>query len=264
MLPAYVISLKDETARHAHIKAHLKERGFECIFFDALDMRGSNVLEHPDYDFKRRRAAHGRDLKPGELGCFLSHRTVLEEIVKQGHEHALVLEDDAKLHENTKAALESFLAKKIPYDLIRLLGSEKVNKGKHRKITPLYEDHNLVRLRTAYGGTHATLYSLEGAQRILENCQRFAFPWDTFVGRVWETGINAYSILPGLAIQDTSFDSSIGDARFNKKEVPKSLGFKLTRATFKLEEALGKAWIYYSTLSKDLALKKLEERKKFG
>lgn len=254
MLPAYVISLKEETERRAHIESHLKERGFECIFFDAIDMRGANVLNHPDYNFKTRRAAHGRDLKPGELGCFVSHRAVYHKIIEEGHPFALVVEDDAQFHENTAAALDALIDKQIDFDLIRLLGSKKVNAGKHRKITPLYKDHALVRLRTNYGGAHATLLSQSGAQKLIKAFKTFAYPLDTALGRSWETGINAYSILPGLAVQDTSFDSSIGEARFNKAQTPKTLSFKCTRSLFKLGEALGKAWIYWSNLPSDLAI----------
>jgi glycosyl transferase family 25 len=259
MLPTYVISLPEEKARHEHITAHLEQRGFEPVFVDGIDKRGSNVLDHPAYDFKRRRAAHGRDLKSGELGCFLAHRAALQRMLDDGHDCALILEDDASLHENTLATLQSLLNKNIEFDLIRLLGSDKVNKGKHRKITPLYKDHALVRLRTNYGGAHATLYARKGAQKLLAATQHFAFPWDTALGRCWETGLNAYSILPGLAVQDTGFESTIGDARFSKAETPKALGFKITRAAFKIEEALGKAWVYWSSLPKDLAI-----TKKFG
>ncbi len=259
MLPTYVISLPEEKARHEHIAAHLKERGFAPTFVDGIDMRGSNVLDHPAYDFARRRAAHGRDLKSGELGCFLAHRVALQQMIDDAHPFALILEDDAKLHENTLAALQNLINKNIDFDLIRLLGSDKVNNGKHRKITPLYKDHTLVRLRTAYGGAHATLYARKGAEKLLTTTQRFAFPWDTALGRCWETGMNAYSILPGLAVQDTGFESTIGDARFNKMETPKTLSFKITRSLFKIEEALGKAWIYYAPLAKDLAI-----AKKFG
>lgn len=259
MIPAFIISLKEETARREAMSKHLAELGIEASYLDAVDGRPMNVLEHPNYAGRRRMAAHGRHLKPGELGCMLSHRAAYQKILDEGHEHVLLLEDDARLHEDTKAALESILAKKIPYDIVRLLGSAKVAKGKHRKIIPLYKDFWLVRLRTNPGGTHATLISRSGAEKLLKVTEKFSFPIDTTMGRSWEAGMQSYSIQPGLAIQDMSFESAIGDERFNKDESPKSLSFTLTRAAFKAEEALGKAWTYYANAPKDLAT-----NKKFG
>ncbi len=218
-----------------------------------------DVHTHPSYNSPRRLAAHGRDLKPGELGCLLSHRAAYQHIVDQNLPHALLLEDDARLHEHTKSALESFLNKNINYDIIRLLGSPKVAKGKHRKITPLYKDHHLVRLLTTPGGAHATLISQQGAQKLLRATKNFAFPIDTILGRTWETGINAYSIQPGLATQDLSFDSAIGEERHDKTihlDKAGKLKFKCTRPLFKLGEALGKRRTYISKAPSDLAITK--------
>ncbi|USO05206.1 MAG: glycosyltransferase family 25 protein [Rhodospirillales bacterium] len=256
MIPTFIISLSEETARREAIAAHLKDRGFNFEFFDAVDGRQMNVLNHPDYNAPRRRAAHGRDLKPGELGCFLSHRNFYRFMVKNDIDYALLLEDDARLHESTKATLEALIDKDIAFDIIRLLGSPKVAKGKHRKITPLYKDFHLVRLRTAPGGAHATLISRQGAEKLVRATEKFAFPIDTVLGRGWETGITAFSIQPGLAVQDLSFDSAIGEERHDKSVTPKGLKFKCTRLAFKISEALGKAWVYWSTRASDLAISK--------
>ena len=256
MISVFVISLPDETARQDAIAEHLKERGFEYTIFNAVDGRQMDVLDHPDYDAKTRRAAHGRDLKPGELGCFLSHRNFYEHMVKEKLDYALLIEDDARFHEDTKASLEALLKKDSDFDIVRLLGSPKVAKGKHRKVMPLYKDFWFVRLRTAPGGAHATLISQKGAQKLLQATQTFAFPIDTVLGRGWETGVQAYSIQPGLSTQDLSFESAIGDERHDKTKTPKNLKFKITRLLFKIGEALGKAWVYYANAPSDLAVRK--------
>lgn len=240
--------------------AHLKERGLTNFeFFDATDGRQMDVTSHPDYDAKTRRAAHGRDLKPGELGCLLSHRAFYQYMIDHNIKHALLLEDDARFHEDTKAVLENLINKNVDFDIVRLLGSPKVARGKHRKIINLFKDFYLVRLRTAPGGAHATLISQKGAQKLVKATRTFAFPIDTILGRGWETGIQAYSIQPGLSTQDLSFDSAIGDERHDKSTTPKGFTFKLTRLRFKIAEALGKAWVYYSNALSDLAT-----RRKFG
>tara|TARA_B100001989_G_scaffold222129_1_gene175378 strand:+ start:1456 stop:2256 length:801 start_codon:yes stop_codon:yes gene_type:complete len=263
MIPTFVISLKDEQQRRDYSAAHLRQRGFEFEFFDAIDARKMNVLSHPDYDHARRRRSHGRDLKPGELGCFLSHRAVYQKIITDNLPFALVVEDDCIFHENAKDVLEAFLAKNLEFDVIRLLGSKKVAEGKHRKILPICqksgEEFWLIRLRTAYGGTHATLISQAGARKLIKATRKFAYPIDTLMGRCWETGIQAYSIQPGLAVQDEAMDSTIGDARMDKTielDGFEKWMFKVTRPAFKLDEACGKAQTYWLNAPKDLALKK--------
>lgn len=261
-IPVFVISLSDETERRAATAEHLNARGFSFEFFDAVDGRQMDVLQHPDYDGKRRRAAHGRDLKPGELGCLLSHRQLYQKMIDEDIACAFVLEDDVRLHEDMKAVLDSLLAQNVDFDVVRLFGSPKVARGKHRKIMPLYDAFSLVRLRTAPGGTHAQIISRSGAEKLLKNLQHFTFPVDTVHGRCWETGVNCYSIQPGLAVQDLSFDSAIGEARHDKTIALRGFDrafFKLTRAGFKLNEAIGKAWTYWSNAPKDLAM-----RRKFG
>lgn len=258
-LPVFVLSLKDEIARREAMDTHLKQCRLNCLFLDAVDGRAMDVTAHPAYDGPRRLAAHGRHLKPGELGCLLSHRAAYQKIIDDNLDCALLLEDDARLHEDTKAVLNAALDKNFEFDVIRLLGSPKVAKGKHRKIIRLYNDFYLVRLRTAPGGAHATLISKKGAAKLLKATEKFAFPIDTILGRFWETGIQAYSIQPGLAVQDLSFESAIGEERHDKTATPKNLKFKASRLGFKIGEALGKAYTYWGNAPKDLAT-----RKKFG
>lgn len=262
MIPVYVISIKGEDARREKIAAHLKERGIDFQFFDAVDGRKMNVLDHPGYDGVRRRACNGVDLKPGELGCILSHRTLYEHCLKQGHDHVLILEDDARLHEDTKDTLEALRQSNYDFDIIRLFGSPKVARGTHRKIIPLIKDFWLVRLRTLHGGTHATFMSKSGLEKLVKATDRFSFPIDIIMNRTWETGIISYTIQPGLSVPDESFESLIGTARHDKTtgfSGWQKCKYKVTRALFKLNEALAKAWTYYANAPKDLAA-----RKKFG
>lgn len=259
MFSTYVISLKDEEARRDAIAAHLKERGLDFEFFDAIDGRQMNVLEHPGYNAKARRAANGVDLKPGELGCLLSHRALYKKAYESNAPYILVLEDDARLNENTKSVLEALTEKDFDFDIIRLLGSPKVARGKHRKIIPLIKDFWLVRLRRIHGGAHATLISRAGLEKLIKATDTFAHPIDTIMNRTWETGIRSYCIQPGLAVQDLSFETTIGIERHDKRTGYKGFQkfkFAITRALFRLNEAIGKAWIYWGNAPKDLAARK--------
>ena len=43
---------------------------------------------------RKKLLAHEKALKPGQIGCFLSHLSVLKNAQEEGFEHILVLEDD--------------------------------------------------------------------------------------------------------------------------------------------------------------------------
>ncbi|MBX2834572.1 MAG: glycosyltransferase family 25 protein [Micavibrio sp.] len=287
-----IISMKCDHARRAAMESHLQERGFQAEFFDAIDGRQMDVLAHPDYLRPKRLAAHGRDLKGGELGCMLSHRAAYHYILDKGYKHALLLEDDTRLAPEAKQVLESFLAKNIDYDIIRLMGSPKVMRSKQRIILPLLDSRQtdlsseqaqeptnmdnylrseathsdskddrrfyLTRMSTTPGGAHATLISRAGAQKLVRATEKFAFPIDTVLGRCWETGINAYSIKPAMAVPDEeNFQTTIGDARHDKNIHLKGLDklrFKVGRPVFKLKEAIGKKKQFKATEKPDLAL----------
>ena len=256
----FVISLKNETARRQSISKHLKERGFDFEFFDAVDGRKMDVPSHPDYDAKRRIRSFGRHIKPGELGCLLSHLGTYKEIVKRNLPYALILEDDVILHKDTKHVLETFIKSSIKngpvFDMLRLLSDKKINgkKKPHRIVRPITGTYNLIRLLTTPGGMYATLISQQGAQNLIKAHENFAFPVDALIGRSWEHGLESFTVLPELAREGNDFESTIGDARFDKTlEISglQKITFPITRMFFKLEETLGKRYWFWRTALRD-------------
>ncbi|KAJ1078300.1 hypothetical protein K5549_016871, partial [Capra hircus] len=72
----------------------------------------------------------GRTLTKGEVGCFLSHYSIWEEVVTRGLAQVVVFEDDVRFESNFKGRLEQLMeeveAEKLPWDLI-YLGRKQVN-----------------------------------------------------------------------------------------------------------------------------------------
>ncbi len=91
---------------------------------------------------------------------------------------------------------------------------------------------------------------------------RIAYPIDALMGRSWVTGVNWYTVRPGLVAQDRDIESMIGDeARFNnKKDITgfSKITYPLTRAGFKLTETFGKKYWYAKTYFLD---KKIKDKK---
>lgn len=235
--PAFVISLPEAHARRQAMKVQLDRLGIEFSFFDAVDGRGFDVPSHPAYDAVRRRAFFGRDMTGGEIGCLLSHRGLYKKIVEEGLDAAVIFEDDAMLHDDLPKVLAALASCKVPYDLLRFLGSEKVALSPQKIIAPVTQGYTLNRLCTTPGGAHAYLITQEGTRKMLRQMQKNYLPVDTLMGHVWKTGIRAFIIQPGIALHDLDQPSFIGDARFDKKsDAVKPWYYPASRALFKAYE----------------------------
>jgi len=254
MIPIYIISLPEATDRRARITAIFNEWHIPFEFFDAVDGRAFNVLEHPVYDAAKRLRYFGKHLNGGEIGCLLSHKKLYQKIVDEEIDRALVLEDDVILRDPFFDVLEKILNCPVPYDMIRFLGSPKLERLPLRHVYSIDETYGLFRHTGMPGGAHATLVTYKGAQKILKHLNKTAYPIDALLGRSWETGLDWYTVRPGLATQELSFDSSIGDTRFDRQQDIKGLAkvlYPITRAWFKLTETIGKKYRYYKTYLKD-------------
>jgi glycosyl transferase, family 25 len=106
---AYIINLARSSQRRAHMVSELAKAGLEYSFITAVDdrepdLRGSDSV-HPSYWARS-------DWRPGRIGNGLSHLRAYEQILADGHDQALVLEDDVTLCADLASvidALESHL-----------------------------------------------------------------------------------------------------------------------------------------------------------
>ena len=99
----YIINLKSSTDRHQYIEQLLKLycNILEVHFVEAVDGRG--LSDHQLVEMWNQcetYKTYGRYMKGGEIGCALSHRKCYEEMLGNGDEVALVLEDDVVFEEN--------------------------------------------------------------------------------------------------------------------------------------------------------------------
>ncbi len=253
-IPTFVISLKESQERRDWISKQLGDMGIEFEFFDAVDGRSLDAQDYQAYNRKKRLRYFGRDMKGGEIGCLLSHKRIYEKIVDNNLEMALILEDDVILKESFVRAIKEISKIGDKFEIARFLGSPKVAKHKRRKITHLFDDYWIVRIPTTPGGAHAYVITQKGAKSMLKVMDKNYLPIDTLIGHAWKTKIRSYIIQPGLAVQDLSMESSIGEERFDKSValsgIEKAL-FPITRGWFKFCEAVGKKWVWLTTYFKE-------------
>lgn len=101
--PIFVISLADSKTRRAAIAEALKGLGLEFTFIDAIDGRdGLPESCSGAFDAAKSRHRMGRTLTEAEIAASLSHGLAYRRMLDEGHDHALILEDDAILHQELK------------------------------------------------------------------------------------------------------------------------------------------------------------------
>jgi glycosyl transferase family 25 len=97
---AYVVNLARSPDRRAHIANELAKTGIDYEFVDAVDGRELNIGDVALVDRVAARDGSLGDTAAavaGGVGCVLSHQRVYQKVVADGHDRALVLEDDMVL-----------------------------------------------------------------------------------------------------------------------------------------------------------------------
>lgn len=101
----YVLNMEKRPERLEHFHAECERVGFKpnnLQVFNAVD--GTNIPHTDD-----RLNYIKRLLKPGEIGCALSHFEMWRDIVKNDYKYALILEDDVVFNDNFVENLNSLM-----------------------------------------------------------------------------------------------------------------------------------------------------------
>uniref|UniRef100_A0A5F9DJV7 Glycosyl transferase family 25 domain-containing protein n=1 Tax=Oryctolagus cuniculus TaxID=9986 RepID=A0A5F9DJV7_RABIT len=181
----FVISLARRPERRARMLSSLWEMEILGRVLDAVDGRtlNSSVLRSLGVDLLPgyQDPYSGRTLTKGEVGCFLSHYTIWEEVAARGLARVLVFEDDVRFESNFKGRLERLMeqvaAEELPWDLI-YLGRKQVNPEEEVAVEGL---PGLVVAGYSYW-TLAYALSLAGARKLLASQPlRRMLPVDEFL-----------------------------------------------------------------------------------
>lgn len=107
----FVINLPQQVDRRNLMMAQLKVARTVAELISAVDGRALSVEEvQANYDDAGARAALGRSMSRGEIGCALSHQSIYRRMIDQGLPWAVILEDDALVGGEFQAALGAISA----------------------------------------------------------------------------------------------------------------------------------------------------------
>lgn len=202
---ALVITLRRSTARAEQVRRIIDRCPVPCAVWDASDGTKMSVeqiaevyqprLHTPHYPFK---------LRPGEIGCFLSHRRIWQKMVDESIPRLLILEDDIEMLPNFEQCL-THAVRSIPQDAyvqfqvrrLRALHGSSTNESETTLVKPI-----VVPLRTS-----AQLVTLGAANRLLHFSEMFDRPVDAAIQMTWLHGANLLVSSPQSV---TEVSSSIG------------------------------------------------------
>jgi len=210
---ALVITLRRSTARAENVRRIIDRCPVPCEIWDASDgaqMSDEQIaavyqtrLNTPYYPFK---------LRPGEIGCFLSHRRIWKKMVDESIPQLLILEDDIEMLPNFDQLLQHAV-EKTPRDgyvqfqvrQLRIAGNGQPSDDQPQLIKP-----TVVPLRTS-----AQLVTLSAARRLLHYTEIFDRPVDAAIQLTWMHGA---TILVASPQSVTEVSASIGGSTIGSKK----------------------------------------------
>jgi glycosyl transferase family 25 len=205
----FVVSVADAVARRTAFD--LASSGATYTYFDAHRSLASDLTYDPE--LVRRR--FGRELKPGELGCYSSHFSLWRRLLEDDTcDQYVILEDDVIVDWEflnqicrAKHGLNYIRLYFKRFTDFRIIDREFVQVG--RTLIELYGH--------AYG-TQGYLVTKEGAQVFCRHLGMVQRPVDDAMDRVWDHGVRNFAVFP-FPIIERSAESDIGERR----RVPRGL-----------------------------------------
>lgn len=239
--PIFLINLKASADRRMAATEQLARVGLSPTIVEAVDGRAlapAEVARLVDAAGRLRRAP--KPLSPAEVGCYLSHRAVLERIVAEDIPQALVLEDDLLATDELPSVLDAIATRPMPpYDMIKLGISEPQTKA-FTPIIPLTGASALVRHHNVVNSNLAYVITRAGAQRFLTYGDPIRYPVDVAMNRAWRHGLDILAVRPWPVLPNPAFASTIGGDRFEEAASPGSLSQRLERRARKAYDSVAK------------------------
>lgn len=210
----YVINMDKDKDRMEILDKKMKVLGLEYQRISGVD--GKKV--YPKYKDKTK-------LRPGQIGCLLSHIEVLKDAIKNNYNNIMVLEDDILFHHNFhqefKKKYQKILKNEKRFDLI-YLGCTQSMGGPgfwgNTKMKDEYYDNKYT------DGTYAMLINKNIFEVIKKQAESYKIPIDTSISNniLSNNKYKTFAFYPHLIITDVSLLSNTDGEKRNLKNYLKS------------------------------------------
>jgi len=223
-LDLYVVHLPDNEYRKQRLlKRFQNEPSIHFYFYNAVDTRKlkwinyhsfihtSAIDELIHYEKTQSRKSH-KSVLPGAIGCFLSHITLYQLLLKISQNDFFILEDDTIPYPSFVSKCHQ-IRKNYPKDAdIVLLDYFIVDKKSPYRLVKVHSLYYVI--ISQFLLTNAYLITKKGIQKILKYFQeqdyRIKVQFDFFLSQmIYNDKLKVYGIFPKLCEQDGNLSSDI-------------------------------------------------------
>lgn len=219
-MKAYVINLERSVDRREHMDVQLKPFTNICFeYIQAVDgrlMTKQQIRERFNEDkFKDRNSYF---IRPGEIGCTLSHQKCYRKMVEDNEPYVLILEDDIKVsdYKLTNKGIEEIehLCKNAQEPLIVLLSGWYW----YKDVKKLSSDINITSVYDAFL-THSYVINQAAAKLLIE--ERPYITADDWI-YIRKKGVNLKAVLPHLIDQNWEgvLSTTVNEVPIKGKSIP--------------------------------------------
>jgi GR25 family glycosyltransferase involved in LPS biosynthesis len=222
-IAAFIIHLERAVSRRPQVDWITAALPVPATIVPAVDGRAMNPDETAQvYQRHLFRPHYPFDLKPGEIGCFLSHRRCWQAILDSGKDGGLIIEDDVVFEPERLAKALDLALKHAPKSAyIRLPMKSGRDKG---RIIAEADGVVLLECRQPGPGTLGQYVGKDAARALLEKTRRFDRPIDTFLQVPVLHKVPILALLPAMMRE---MGGDIGQSTIQRDA--RSLGLKLRR-----------------------------------
>ncbi len=152
-----------------------------------------------------------------EEACFASHMLALKAFLASGHDHAVILEDDAVPLDGFAETMRRLLASGVAFDIVKLEGLVRCGGRLSVPVADLGHAKLVRSLRPSSGGA-GYLVTRKAAGQLIARAGKLAVPVDDFISNPGLHGCDVMHSSPWLIVQ-AGADTTMGDLRTPHRHV---------------------------------------------
>lgn len=194
------------SSRRQHYFAPPDNLQLDWAFHDA----STTLLAGLQIDEVLCQQANGRQLRPGEVGCYSSHVSIWRGLVENPDlAQIIVLEDDVIADWLVLSQLSTIDWSKLGIDYLKF---HYKYPAKFRRVCWDYpiKDRHVVQLTSLALGTTGYLLTKSGARKLEQYCRVVRRPIDLEMDRAWSTKLPVFGLVPAPIIEMSSPTTILG------------------------------------------------------
>jgi GR25 family glycosyltransferase involved in LPS biosynthesis len=199
----YIINMDKDKNRMKNLDKKMKNLGLNYNRITGVD--GNKV-------YKKYKTKYNTKLRPGQLGCLLSHQNVLKDAIKNNYTNILVLEDDIIFHKNFhdefKKKYKYLIDREKNVDLL-YLGCSQKHKWKDIKLNRHYYNSKKI------DGTFAMIINKILFKPILEKSSKLEKPIDRILYYYFQEKKKSFCFNPNIITVKLNTFSNTENIIFN-------------------------------------------------